>query len=324
MKYLVYGAGTIGTIYAYLLSQAHEVDLFVKQEQLERMSKGVLIALKDLRKRSNLYEERVFYPNCVTKIEKKYDGVFVAVNRYQLKDILPALAEKQQNANYFAFMQNNWDIKSEIEEYFMSDKYIIAFPSSIGGGRDNQKIQAILFDAATRLGGQCRFGIDDFHEALTQVGIETYFDNHIFDWLKVHYLQQSITAGAVLENGNFEQLAHSYTAIKKMVKAFREGIEVCELQGVNTNKTFPANLFKLPSFIVAHAMQKMFLEQNTMEMVNNHMKKGLTEWIVGYKEVLADGLKNGLSMTVWKSYHTAIEEYLETNQTNEDFAGSYT
>lgn len=318
MKYLVYGAGTIGTVYAYLLSQAHEVDLLVKQEQFGRISKGVTIALKDLRKRSSLYEEKAFYPSCVTGIEKKYDGILVAVNRYQLKEILPSLAEKQENADYFAFMQNNWDIKSEIEEYFTSDKYIIAFPSSVGGGRDDQGIQAILFDAATRLGGQCQFGIDDFREALAQVEVKTCFDNNIFDWLKVHYLQQSITAGAVLENGGFEQFAHNYMAVKKMVKAFREGIEVCALQGVNTNRTFPADLFMLPTFIVARTMQKMFLEQNTVEMVNNHMKKGLPEWIAGYREVLEDGLKKGLPMTVWKSYNTSIDEYLKTNQIFEE------
>lgn len=314
MRYLIFGAGTIGTVYAYLLSQAHEVDVFVKQEQFEKISQGRIVAIKDLRKQSDLYEERAFCPCCVTEIAKKYDGIIVAVNRYQLKDVLPILAEKQHNAGYFVFMQNNWDLKSEIEEYFGSEKYIIAFPSSVGGGRDDGRIEAILFDEATRLGGKCRFGRDDFSKALTQAGIKTYFDDNIFDWLKVHYLQQSVTAGAVLENGDFESFARDYTAVKKMVKAFREGIEVCKLQGVNTKKTFPANLFKLPIFIVAHAMQKMFLEQNTMEMVDNHMKKGLPEWVVGYKEVLADGLKNGLTMTVWKSYNTAVEKYLKANQ----------
>ncbi|MDD3339315.1 MAG: 2-dehydropantoate 2-reductase N-terminal domain-containing protein [Lachnospiraceae bacterium] len=311
MKYLVYGAGTIGTVYAYLLSRVHEVDILVKQEQVERISGGVDLTLKDLKKKSDIHEKKVFCPNCVTKIEKQYDGILVAVNRYQLRDVLPVLAIKQQNTGYFAFMQNNWDIRSEIEQYIASDKYMIAFPSSVGGGRDDKGIEAILFDEPTRLGGPCSFGIHDLQQALAQAKMNAYVDENIFDWLKVHYLQQSITAGAVLENGSFEAFAHSYGAVKKMVKAFREGIEVCRRQGVNTKKTFPANLFKLPTIIVAHTMQKMFLEQNTMEMVNNHMKKGLTEWITGYREVLADGLKNGLSMTVWKSYDTAIEEYLK-------------
>ena len=52
MKYLVCGAGTIGTTYEYLLSQVHDVDMFVKYEQVEKLPKGVVIALKNLAKKS--------------------------------------------------------------------------------------------------------------------------------------------------------------------------------------------------------------------------------------------------------------------------------
>lgn len=313
MRYLIYGAGTIGTVYAFLLSQAHEIDLLVRRERLDEAVKGVPIALKDLRKRSARYEETVFYPNCVTEIAKRYDGILVTVNRFQLKDVLPVLAENRGNAGYFAFMQNHWDIKREIEAYLTNDRYIAAFPSSVGGGRDERGVQAILFDEATRLGGACRAGADDFCRAFKAAGIRTHVDGNIFGWLKVHYLQQSVTAGAILEKGDFQAFARDDRAVRKMVKAFREGIAVCRLQGVNINKTFPANLFRLPVWVLAHAMQKMLLDQNTVEMVGNHMKKGLPEWIFGYREVLADGLKKGFPMTAWKSYHTAVEKYLQAN-----------
>lgn len=314
MKYLVYGAGTIGTTYAYLLSQTHDVDLLVKQEQFFKISKGINIAFKDLRKRADTYIETLFHPNCVTEIRKKYDGILVAVNRYQLKDVLPLLRQKQHYTSYFAFMQNNWNIQLEIAEYLTGNKYIIAFPSTIGGGRNDKGIKAIIFNEPTRLGGQCAFGIKNLKEGLKRAGIKTLYDKAIFDWLKIHYLQQSITAGAVLENGSFENFAHNYMAIKKMVKAFREGIAVCQLHGINTKKIFPANLFRLPVPIIAHTIQKMFLEENTMEMVNNHMQKGLPEWIVGYREVLADGLNSGLPMTIWKSYSAIIENYMKAHK----------
>lgn len=312
MRYLIYGAGTIGLTYGWLLSQKYDVDFLVRPERIESFSDGVIVSVKDLKNGSTNYTKTSFFPHCVTAIEGNYDGILVTVNRCQLQSILPSLSEKQQHTKYFAFMQNNWNMKKEIAQYLPESKYIVAFPSSVGGGRDNTEIEVILFNEATRLGGQCRFGINNFQEALTQVGIKTDFDNHIFDWLKVHYLQQSITAGAVLENGSFEEFARNYGAVKKMVKAFREGIAVCKLQGVNTNKAFPANLFKLPTCIVAHTMQKMFLEKNTKEMVNNHMKKGLPEWIAGYQEVLANGLNGGLPMTVWKSYDDAVEKYLQS------------
>lgn len=312
MNFLIYGAGTIGITYAYLLSQVHDVDLLVRPERLNEISAGVAVNVKDLRKKETCYKRTVFYPNCVTEIHRPYDGILVAVDRCQLKQVLPKLAQKQELTKYFAFMQNNWDIRAEIGPFLTNDKYIIAFPSSVGGGRDEKELDVIIFDEATRLGGECEFGIRDLREGLRKTGIKTRYDKHIFDWLKVHYLQQSITAGAVLESGSFQAFSSDYEAVKKMVKAFREGIEVCRSQGVQTYRTFPAPLFCLPASAVARTMQKMFLEANTAEMVNNHMKKGLMEWIAGYKEVLTDGLEAGLPMTVWKSYEPTIEGYLKT------------
>ena len=64
-------------------------------------------------------------------------------------------------------------------------------------------------------------------------------------------------------------------------------------------------------------MQKMFLERNTMEMVNNHMKKGLPEWITGYKEILNDGQTKGLPMTVWQSYDAAVEQYIKSEKSTQ-------
>lgn len=312
MKYLIYGAGTIGITYGWLLSQKHQVDILVKVERYEEVSQGIHLFIKDLRIKSQKYEEHMFFPNCVTEVVGQYDGILVAVNRCQLQSVLPELSKLQNQTKYFAFMQNNWNIKDEVEAYLPTDKYIIAFPSSIGGGCQGNSVEVIVFDEATRLGGGCQSGITDIQNSFTSAGIKSEYDDNIFHWLKVHYLQQSITAGAVLESGSFSAFAKDYSAVKKMVKAFREGIAVCRYYGVDTNKTFPANLFRLPVFIVARTMQKMFLDSNTTEMVSNHMKKGLPEWISGYYEVLADGRKNNLTMTVWASYEGAVEKYVQS------------
>ena len=36
MRYLIYGAGTIGTAYAWLLSHQHEVDVYVRNEDKKK------------------------------------------------------------------------------------------------------------------------------------------------------------------------------------------------------------------------------------------------------------------------------------------------
>lgn len=312
MKYLIYGAGTIGITWAWLLSQNHEVDLLVRPGRYEELSEGIPMAVKDLRKHDSNSEKILYRPNCVTGIEGSYDGIFVAVNRCQLADVLPELSERVEHTGYFAFIQNNWKLQEEIEKYIPRDRYIVSFPSNVGGGRDEAGLFVIVFDEAVRLGGKCRNGIGDMEKALAGAGVKTIFDENIFDWLKVHYLQQSVTAGAVLECGGYDTFAGDYQAVKKVVKAFREGLLLCRMQGVDTNKIFPAKLFKLPLFAVAHAMQNMFLETNTGEMVVNHMKKGMPEWIAGYKEILYEGERCGLPMNVWKSYDQAVERFLSS------------
>lgn len=74
MKYLIYGAGTIGITYGWLLSQNHEIDLLVKPEHYEELSGGVVLSVKDLRKKASSYENVTFYPSCVTEVTDHYDG----------------------------------------------------------------------------------------------------------------------------------------------------------------------------------------------------------------------------------------------------------
>ena len=46
MRYLIYGAGTIGTAYAWLLSHQHEVDVYVRNEDKKGISKKETVCKK--------------------------------------------------------------------------------------------------------------------------------------------------------------------------------------------------------------------------------------------------------------------------------------
>lgn len=59
---------------------------------------------------------------------------------------------------------------------------------------------------------------------------------------------------------------------------------------------FSAPLFILPLPIISLAMQKMFKNPNTQNMIKNHMLQGLSEWIDGYYEVLKTGTECGVHM----------------------------
>lgn len=73
MNILVYGAGTIGLTYAWLLSSNNQVDVFIRKKSIRNYSLTVNLLIKDLRKNDKTYKKYSYLPNYVTEIAKKYD-----------------------------------------------------------------------------------------------------------------------------------------------------------------------------------------------------------------------------------------------------------
>lgn len=306
MKILIVGAGTIGLTYSWLLSSCHDVTVFVRPERLSHYEQGFAFDVQDLR--DNTIKQFDYSPKLITAIENEYDVILVMVNRVQLLNVL-AMLPKKCSAN-IVFMLNHWDIEKEVSRYLSPKQYFYGFPSQVGGGREGNNLDVIVFNEGTILGetrGKVTSRLTDLEGAFKQAGLGVEIKSNILSWLKVHYLQQSLSAGAIVKSGGYDNFAESYTAIKEMVRAFREGVAVCEAQGIDTKKIFPANMFRYPVFLVAWAMKGMFNKPETVKMVKGHMKQGMPEWIAGFNEVLADGEKLGVSMPVWKSYKAYVD-----------------
>ena len=84
MNILVYGAGTIGLTYAWLLSSNNQVDVFIRKKSIRNYSLTVNLLIKDLRKNDKTYKKYNYSPNYVTEIVKKYDLIIVTVNSSQI------------------------------------------------------------------------------------------------------------------------------------------------------------------------------------------------------------------------------------------------
>lgn len=100
MRFLIYGAGTIGLTYAWLLSSKHEVTVLVKPEKSAAAGSGYNFTVHDLRKKSTQNLQFEYRPAIVTQINDKYDAILVTVNRYQLKFVLPSLQNNEADKVY--------------------------------------------------------------------------------------------------------------------------------------------------------------------------------------------------------------------------------
>jgi ketopantoate reductase len=279
-------------------------------ERITAAQRGYNFVVHDLRKKPKQNLQFEYQPALVTEIHGAYDAILVTVNRYQLKSVIPYL---QSGSADIIFMQNNWDIQSEVLPYLKPRQYLIGFPSQVGGGRSGNQIEVNVYHEGTILGeadGQITERLAKYKQAFEQSGLTVEIKTNILGWMKVHYLQQSISAGAILKAGGYHAFAKSYTAIKEMVYAFREGITVCAAYGVETKHIFPANMFDKPAPLVALVMKSMFNKPDTAVMVTGHMKQGLEEWITGYYEVLKSGEEKKIPMPVWESYKPYVDDYV--------------
>ncbi len=316
MKFLIYGAGAIGLTYAWMLSSKHDVVVLVKSEKSKTAQCGYKFIVHDLREKNKRELKFEYRPKIVTGINGHYDAILVMVNRYQLKSVLPSL--QGSNADII-FMQNNWDIQNEISPYLKPQQYLIGFPSQVGGGREENHIEVNIYGEGTVLAeidGQRSNRLTKYKQAFEEAGLAVEIKKDILGWLKVHYLQQSISAGAILKAGGYHAFARDYKAVKEMVYAFREGVAVCNAFGINTKKIFPANMFNKPAPLVAIAMKSMFNNPDTIKMVTGHMKQGLEEWITGYYEVLRSGREKDVSMPVWESYKPFVDDFVKKSGIN--------
>jgi len=170
LNILIIGAGVIGSTYGWqLLKAGCDITHLVRPETLdEYKTQGMAIRYLDLRGASENRIEEEYHPNFVDKFNpsENYQYIIVAVNGYQLIDILPVLNVRSGNAT-IVFLQNMRLGDDELISRCLDPaKYIIAYPLKAGGGRQGNIIYLFLFSFPSHNGfinrrvcGKCSKGM---------------------------------------------------------------------------------------------------------------------------------------------------------------------
>jgi ketopantoate reductase len=318
MNILVFGAGVIGTTYAWQLSEAgFRVSLLVRKHRLTRYShSGVVIKCTDMRGKRKEFVNTVFRPRTVDRIDPsvKYDLIIIAVKNFQLNDVLPYVAKYSGNA-HILFMGNLWNEFDRIEKHLPAGRYFFGFPAMAGGGRTDNGVNCLLFKKGnTMLGepdGKSSKRLLETAEILGQAGLQPKISSAIIPWLKAHYIWPAATFGAVCKAGGARRFSENKALVRLSVCAIREGFKVCRAKGVNPKKIFPYNLFYLPGFLLTPLLKRSY-NAELQEVMDGHMKHGFDEMKKQYLDVLNDGKKLGIDMPCWASLEKHILEAEKT------------
>ncbi|MFO7978623.1 MAG: 2-dehydropantoate 2-reductase N-terminal domain-containing protein [Bacteroidales bacterium] len=314
MKILVFGAGVIGTTYAWQLSEAgHDVSLLVRKQRMIRYShSGVTISCTDMRGKKKEYVQTVFRPQTIDRLDPKsgFDLIIVAVKNFQLNDVVPYISQFSGNA-HILFLGNLWNEFSLIEKHLPKGRFFFGFPDMAGGGRTDNSINCYLFRKShTLLGepnGKMTSRLKTVISLFESSGLQPKPVSNIVPWIKAHYIRPGATLGAVIKAGGARAFAENKKVISQLVKTMKEGFRVCQKAGTNPRKISPYSMFFLPLPISTWLLKKSFTREK-QAVIDAHMKHGFDEMKKQYLDILHDGKKYGIEMPYWKSFEKYIQD----------------
>ena len=313
MRILVFGAGVVGTIYAWQLHEAGaDVTLLVRKQRLVRYShSGVPISCTDMRNGKKSIGQAVFRPQTTDKIDpaKPYDLVIISVRNNQLGDVVPFLV-KQTPKSHFLFLGNLWDDVKMIRKYLPPDRFSLGFPEILYGKNTDNGINCFLFGKEhTMLGSPSRKDnpmLKKIAGVIDLAGLNPRIIRNIPNWLSYRYLKSAILPALISKAGNAVLFGDSKHLVKQYIMALREGQKVCRRKGANKVSITPFNLFYLPGFLIPFFVRRGFTTEQIAAW-DTQQKHATEEKKHMFRQVLNTGKRQKKPMPYWASF----EKYMD-------------
>jgi 2-dehydropantoate 2-reductase len=232
MRWLVYGAGVLGSLYAARLhASGEDVTVLARGSRLaELRESGILLQSGD-----GITKAPVRVVDALGA-DDAYDVIIVLVRSDQIESVLPSLAAHRATPTIL-FMYNTVDGPDRLIDAVGRDRVVLGFAGA-GGKREGAIVQPMILPRmlqATTVGeldGRSTPRIRAIAAAFTRAGFPTAISPNMDAWLKTHVaLVGPIAYGFYMTGGNYE-LAKSATGCAQVIKAIREGFLVVRALGL--------------------------------------------------------------------------------------------
>lgn len=316
MKILVYGAGIVGSTYAWQISEAgHDVSILVRKGKKQLIEEnGIKINCTDFRENKKEVTNITFKSIVIEELspQNNYEFIIVSVNNVQLKEVLPVLSKSSGKANIL-FFQNNWDDFDEINKWLSPEQYFFGFPFIVGGGRDEEGINSVISgmkQANTLLGessGENTERIIKIAGVLKDANLKPVISNQIIPWLISHYaVAAGLSAGVMKAGGSMKNFTNNTQLIKEAIMSIREGFEVCQKRGINPKKEKSNAIYYLPFFISIPIIKNVFSKEVLSLMFEGHVKHSPDEMIKMVHDILEKGKEYNIDLPILESFQSSF------------------
>lgn len=235
MRILVFGAGVLGSLYAARLKQSgQDVTILARGQRLTDICEHGIVLEHALSGRREIVQMPA-----VDKLgdHDAYDLIIVLVRKDQADSVLPVIGAHHNTPNIL-FMVNNPSGYAEWVKAVGKSRLLLGFAGA-GGTRVGNVVRYIVvsrFLQATTVGeldGAATDRLAAIVRMFTEAGFPTVRTTNMEAWQKTHVAWVSPLANAIyMMDGDNRRLAGSPNAVRLVVQAVREGMQVLHALGV--------------------------------------------------------------------------------------------
>lgn len=264
MKTLIFGAGPIGSVYAYLLHNAgNDVTVLARNKQFDFIRENGVVLVNEL-----TGKKETANVNVVDKLEENdaYDLVIVAIRRNKIQPALPVLS-RNKNIKNILFLGNNAMGFDAYLEHLPKEKILFGFGRA-GGGRKDHVVHYI--DSEKPKGKRIPLVIGEIDGVTIErtKQIKTLFERaevpveilkDVDGWLKYHIAMVFPMCAALLKyDCDNYKLAGNKEDVRQCLRGSKEAGNVLKALGYTKRQPFKFNLFYwMPEFMVVNIFQKL-------------------------------------------------------------------
>ena len=264
MKTLIYGAGPLGSLYAYLLHKAgNDVTILARNEHYKFLSENGVILINEFTQ-----EKIIEKVNVVDSLgeDDSYDLVIVLMRKNNIKNVLPILSKNKKIPNIL-FMGNNTLGFDQYLNYLPKEKVLFGFPGG-GGSRINHIVHYIdsekpngkrLSVTIGEIDGEIKERTKQIQNLFEASDVPVNIVDDMDGWLKYHVAFVNPIAGALLKCGDNFKLAKDQDTIRTYIHAVKEGGRVLKALGYKKRYPFKFNLFYwMPGRVLINILKRLF------------------------------------------------------------------
>lgn len=284
MKTLVYGAGTLGCLYAHRFFQAGmDVTILARGSRFEFIrDRGVLVVDGFTGERSS---SRVPVVEALTE-KATYDLVVVLIRKNKLVPVFEALSRSPQVKNIL-FMGNNALGFDQYLTHLPAEKVMFGFPGA-GGSIEDGVVHCVDSEGPNGKRTPVTIGEMDGNTRDRTLRIRSLFETSgvpvdvvadVDGWLKYHIaLVSPIVSGLYMHGCDNYALAKDGEALRLLVRACKEGGDVLKALGYIKRQPFKWNLFYwLPEIVSAKVLEGLLGSKYAEVAYARHAKAAADE-----------------------------------------------